>query len=214
MRHIYFGLGLITGFINSAVKTDSEIAGFITIGVAVLVMNIIHSIHSRTKKRTERTSTTTEQEGRMQLQQLKVGEIYPGGCPAEEPVAQIRGGAFNVTLFQPDLTATHIKLFKKHPLQTGVYIHESTAAVPVPFFIVKWRATHWFFDVPLNLTGRAGKGGVSLSKEGNIIVLILCDYPSGRVRAMRAISIAQETMRRIKKACEQQTTTAAINVCH
>lgn len=146
----------------------------------------------------------------MQQQQLKVGEIYPGGCPAEGPVAQIRGGAFNVTLFQPDLTATHIKLFKKHPLQTGVYIHES-AAGPVPFFIVKWRATHWFFDVPLNLTVEQDRKAF-LEQEGNIIGLILCDYPSGRVRATRAIRIALETMRRIKEACEQQTTTIAVDV--
>jgi hypothetical protein len=145
----------------------------------------------------------------MQQQQIKVGEIYPGGCPAEGPVAQIRGGAFNVIVFQPDLTTTHIKLFKKHPLQTGVYIHER-GAVPVPFFIVKWRATHWFFDVPLNLTGEQERKPF-LEQEGNIIVLILCDYPSGRVRAIRAINIELETMRRIKEACEQQTTTTAVN---
>ena len=143
------------------------------------------------------------------MQQLKVGEIYPGGCPAEGPVAQIRGGAFNVIVFQPDLTTMHIKLFKKHPLQTGVYIHESPAG-PVPFFIVKLRAIHWFFDVPLNLTGEQERKPF-LEQEGNSIALTLCDYPGGRVRATRGISIAQENMNRIKMACEQQTTTAAVN---
>ena len=36
--------------------------------------------------------------GNLTSQQIKVGEIYPGGCPAEGLVAQIRGGSFNVTL--------------------------------------------------------------------------------------------------------------------
>ena len=70
---------------------------------------------------------------------------------------------------------------------------------------------NWFFDAPLNLTVEQ-EGKAFLEKEGNIIVLILCDYPSGRVRATRAIRIALETMRRIKEACEQQTTTIAVNV--
>ena len=65
MRHIYFFLGVITGWIYLVAKevyTDSWIPTYIVIFVAFLVMNIIHSIHSWIKKRTERTSTATEQQ--------------------------------------------------------------------------------------------------------------------------------------------------------
>lgn len=147
----------------------------------------------------------------MNLVRVDVGKIYPYGVPGEGPVAQLSGGSFNVVIFESNLTARSVNLFKNRPLRTGLFLYES-GGVPVPFFVVKLLGTGWEFDVSLSLPAEPPEQASKfLDDAGNVVALILCDYPSGRVRAIRAISIKLETMERIKAECRSQPSRAAVD---
>ena len=62
-----------------------------------------------------------------------------------------------------------------------------------------------YFDVPINLPAEKKEIQDSfLNNDGNLINLILCDYPEGIIQAIRFIRIRDDVMQRIKtKCCDQ-----------
>ena len=76
----------------------------------------------------------------------------------------------------------------------------------MPFLLVKIAGTDWYFDVSFNLPIEDDAiQAAFLSSDGSAIIpIILCDFPSGKVRAIRAITVDAGTLNRIRETCRNQ----------
>ena len=140
------------------------------------------------------------------IQKIQVGDIYPIPPDGEGFVARMQGQAFHVIGFASNLKAREVKVFKNKPLRYGLFKYvEGPGAVP--FFLVRIAGTDWYFDVSFNLPvelTRTWSAFLTAPDASVIVPIILCDFPSGKVRAIRAISVDAETMRDLKATCRAQ----------
>ena len=156
----------------------------------------------------------------MQTQTIKVGENYPIAPTNMGFVARLQDEAFQVVGFADNLRASEVREFKSNPIRYGVFRYGATDTGIVPFFLVKIAGSDWSFDVSFNLPQeQAVTRDAFLASDGAALVpLILCDYPSGKVRAIRAITVAADTLNQIRETCRNQTdpevVDRAINECY
>ena len=141
------------------------------------------------------------------LQKIKVGEVYPLPVPAVEGFAcRMVGEAFQIVGFVGNINARDVREFNGNPLRYGVFRYGAGEVGIVPFFLVKIAGTDWYFDVSFNLPIEAETiQAAFLSADGSAIMPItLCDFPSGKVRAIRAITVDADTLNRIRETCRAQ----------
>ena len=142
------------------------------------------------------------------MQTIKVGENYPIAPTDMGFVARLQGETFQVVGFADNLRASEVREFKSNPIRYGVFRYGATESGIVPFFLVKIAGSDWYFDVSFNLPQEpeAITRDAFLGSDGAALVpLILCDYPTGKVRAIRAITVSAEVMNRIRETCRNQT---------
>ena len=141
------------------------------------------------------------------MQTIKVGENYPIAPTDVGFVARLQGEAFHVIGFDNGIRASEVREFTSNPLRYGVFRYGATDAGVVPFFLIKIAGTDWYFDVSFNLPQEPEiTRAAFLAADGAAIVpIILCDYPTGRVRAIRAITVDADTLNQIRDTCRTQT---------
>ena len=142
------------------------------------------------------------------MQTIKVGENYPIAPTDMGFVARLQGETFQVVGFADNLRASEVREFKSNPIRYGVFRYGATDTGIVPFFLVKIAGSDWYFDVSFNLpqAPEAITRDAFLASDSSALVpLVLCDYPSGKVRAIRAITVSAEVMNRIRETCRNQT---------
>ena len=154
------------------------------------------------------------------MQPITVGENYPIDPTDMGFVARFVGEAFHVIGFDSGIRASEVRTFKSNPLRYGVFRYGATDTGIVPFFLVKIAGTEWEFDVSFNLPAeQLAISDAFLEADGAALVpIILCDYPTPRVRAIRAITVDADTMNQIRDTCRTQTDAqivdAAISECY
>lgn len=140
-------------------------------------------------------------------QRIKVGEVYPLPVPSIEGFAcRMIGQAFHIVGFDRSIKARDVREFGGNPLRYGVFRYGAGEFGIVPFLVVKIAGTDWYFDVSFNLPIEDETIQASfLSADGSAIVpIVLCDYPSGKVRVIRAITVDADTLNRIRETCRAQ----------
>lgn len=154
------------------------------------------------------------------MQTITVGENYPIAPTEMGFVARLQGEAFQVVGFDSGIRASEVRTFTSNPLRYGVFRYGATEHGIVPFFLVQIAGTGWYFDVSFNLPQEQGiTQDAFFDADGAAIVpLILCDYPTPRVRAIRAITVDADTLNQIRDTCRTQTdgqvVDAAISECY
>ena len=154
------------------------------------------------------------------MQTIRVGENYPIVPKEEGFVSRLQGEAFHVVGFTNNIRASEVRAFKSNLLRYGVFRYGATDVGIAPFFLIKIVGTDWSFDVSFNLPIEAEitRDHFLGDDSGAIIPLILCDYPGGKVRAIRAISVDANTINQIRDTCrmqhDAQVVDAAIAECY
>ena len=133
------------------------------------------------------------------------GQKYPINPPGEGFCARISGASFDCLGFMSNISTTELNEFRDNDLRYGVYESPST-----PFFLIQFQDSEFHFDISLNLPAeKKERQDDFLNNEGNIINLILCDYPAGIIQAIRLIGIRPNVMERIKARCRDQLSRSA-----
>ena len=154
------------------------------------------------------------------MQPPKVGNTYPITLPSENFVTQIVDKSFHVIVCAGEIPDHEVRQFTNNPLLYGTTtfvdrrppVVESISQmvidrnVKVPFFLVHILDLDWQFGGAFNLLKEPQERRDSFLNDttANLIVLVLCDYPTPRIRAVRGVKIRPDTMREIKDSCRHQ----------
>lgn len=143
------------------------------------------------------------------MRTLRVGDKYPiDPPPVEGFVARIEGGSFDCVGFAKNLSNRSVSQFRRNPLRYGTYLTPKA-----PFFLIEIQDSDWYFDVSINISAENEQSRADfLNTENNLVNLTLCDFQTGRIKAMRVVTIKAEVMNRIKETCRTQFGKSAIEV--
>jgi len=117
----------------------------------------------------------------------------------EITVAMLNTAFFDVVCVLNGIKPNERKDWRKGKLTVCLY---EQANIPFICFVFE----SWNFDVNINISKvQPDKIDDWLNSEGNIINLFLIDAITGKLEAMRMISIPQSMAERIRDICEQQS---------
>ena len=135
-----------------------------------------------------------------------MGETYPVIPDRPGYVARFGSAAFDIAAFDGNIKAKDVREFSSNPLSYGVFRYGDGDVGRVPFLVIKIAGTDWNFDVSFNLPleSERTQSAFLSSDDGAIVPIVLCDYPSGKVRTIRAIGIDKDTLNRIRETCRTQ----------
>ncbi len=135
----------------------------------------------------------------IEMQIISIGKMFPVDPKGEGFIVMFRGAGFDCIGFLGNLSDAETESFLTGDLRYGLFVYRD-----VPVFLVDIK-TFGNTDLTLNLAIESCETRRDFfDHEANLINLILCDYPAGIVRAMRAIGIDYATMGRIKDVCRRQ----------
>ncbi len=117
----------------------------------------------------------------------------------EVTIAILNTAFFDVVCVLSGISPNERKDWRKGKLTVCLY---EQASIPFICFVFE----NWNFDVNINI-GKVQPDKIDewLNSEGNIINLFLVDAITGKLEAMRMISIPQSMAERIRDICEQQS---------
>lgn len=129
-----------------------------------------------------------------------MGEPFPIKPQQEGILSILSGASFNIAAFYSGLSRKEIKSWKKGKLFYGVLVLES-----IPIFLIDIKGSQWQFEISFNLLGEPPEmRDFFLENEGNLVRMLLADYPNPIIRVMKGIGIDPKLMENIKKACSDQ----------
>lgn len=136
------------------------------------------------------------------LQKLEVGKPAPIRVPSTEGISPaIVGASLDVWGFLANLTSEEVKAWRKGKMAYSLFCQDD---IPILIIDVRGLAT---FDLPVNfLLEPEDKRREFLESEpeANLVTFVLCDWPEGNVRAIRAVGLRPEIIQAIKEACFNQ----------
>ena len=154
------------------------------------------------------------------MQELTVGDRYPITPSSEHFAVHIVDESFNVVGFASNFQARDIRQFPHTPLRYGVITLDDGRPpivdeiiltsydmnAKVPFFLVDFIDVGWQIGVGFNMSiePQFSRQRFVSDDTYNRVNLVLCDYPTARILAIRGIDIHPDTMREIKDACLHQ----------
>ena len=129
--------------------------------------------------------------------EIKIGEPLPfdPGKVGEGVVPVVEGAGLGIYLFYSNLKKQEINSIQEGELHYGLFNNES-----IPFFIINIPGA-FDFVVSIDLSLEVPATRKKWFTEGNDLSLILCDYPSLMVRAIRMIGIDPLILGEFKTRC-------------
>jgi hypothetical protein len=128
---------------------------------------------------------------------LIIGEPLPfdPGTNREGVIPVIEGAGLGIYLFYSNLKKQEINSIQKGELFYGLFNGES-----IPFFVINIPGA-FDFIVSIDLSLEEPETRKKWFTEGNVLSLILCDYPSLTVRALRMIGVDSLILGEFKTRC-------------
>jgi hypothetical protein len=128
---------------------------------------------------------------------LVIGEPLPfdPGKISEGVVPVVEGAGLGVYLLYSNLQNKEIKGIQEGELHYGLFNSEA-----IPFFVINAPGV-FDFVVSIDLNRETPEIRKKWFTEGNVLSLILCDYPSLTVRALRMIGIDPLILGEFKTMC-------------